>query len=395
MKIRKILVTAFMLLLLCACQSESEQVSENYQETVQLQRVATIKASISNSNQTRAQVLYGTAKEEKREIFMWNQRDMIYLFNLSNLSKETKIARYYIKELDDSNRKSAEFTFFELEEDESPDTYAVEPLSVNAGDTVLAVYGVVSRYKEGWVEKYKNVFSYDVGTEANKPQFMVENPNDESLSYMKDNLKMYDVVKADDNGQIPDLHFKHLSALMRVTLHNETGEDLYLTKLEFKYPTKTETGEDETFSFFNTTMYFSVNDDMSLKVYDDNEFFGSSSKPYTDNIGTTINGKIGTADAGESILNGESYELYISTVPRIGNDSKGQNFTISVINKHDTDHPYSITIPNFNTVIEAGKRYWFDLTAVGTEKGERKLMLTSEWKKLQNGQGTTTSEGEQ
>ncbi|MDE6808160.1 MAG: hypothetical protein K2I98_06865, partial [Prevotella sp.] len=383
-------------LLLCACQSESEQVSENYQETVQLQRVATIKASISNSNQTRAQVQYGTAKEEKREIFMWNQRDMIYLFNLSNLSKETKITRYYIKELDDSNRKSAEFTFFEPEDDYDRQMYATEPLSVNAGDMILAVYGEVSRYKEGWIEKYKDVFAYYVGTEENKPQFIVENPNDGSLSYMKDNLKMYDVVKADDNGQIPDLHFKHLSALMRVTLHNETGEDLYLTKLEFKYPTKTETGEDGISSFFNTTMYFSVNDDMSLKVYDDNEFFGSS-KPYTDNIGTTINGKQGTTDKGESIPNGGSYELYLSTVPRIGNNSKGDSFTIHVIKDHKTDlgYPYSITLDNFNTVIEAGKRYWFDLTAVGTEKGERKLMLTSEWKKLQNGQGTTTPEGEQ
>lgn len=382
MKIRKIFVMAFMLLLLCACQSESEQVSENYQETIQLKRVATIKASISNSNQTRAQVQYGTAKEEKREIFMWNQRDMIYLFNLSNLSKETKITRYDIKELDDSNRKSAEFTFFELEEDESTDTYAVEPLSVNAGDTVLAVYGVVSRYKEGWVEEYKNVFSYDVGTEANKPQFIGENPNDESLSYMKDNLKMYDVVKVDDNGQIPDLHFKHLSALMRVTLRNKTGVDLFPTKLEFKYP--------GTESFFNTTMYFSVEPDMTLKGYDDYEFF-KGSKAYTDNIATTVNGKQGTADAGEFIANGKSYELYLSTVPRIGNDRKGDSFEIHLIVSHDTDNPYVITFDKFDTVIKAGKRYWFDLTATP----DRKMMLTSEWKKLQNEQGTTTPEGEQ
>ncbi|MDE5738885.1 MAG: hypothetical protein K2H92_01035 [Bacteroidaceae bacterium] len=377
MKIRKTLAATIMLLLLCACQSDS------YQEVVQPQRVTTIKASISNSNQTRAQVKYGTGQEQEREIFMWNQKDVIYLFNLSNLNKDTKITKYDIKELDDSNRKSAEFTFFEPEDEYDRQMYATEPLSVNAGDMILAVYGEVSRYKEGWIEKYENVFTYGVGTEENKPQYIVENPNDESLSNMKDNLKMYDVVKADDDGQIPDLHFKHLSALMRVTLRNETGKDLYLTKLEFNYP--------DTESFFNTTMYFSVNDDMTLKVYEDEEFFGSNSNPYTDNIGSTINGKNGTTDIGDVIRNGESYELYLSTVPRIGNNRKGDEFTIHIIEKHDTDNPYAITFNDFDTAIEAGKRYWFDLTA--TE--DRKLVLTSEWEKLQNEQGGNTENNTQ
>ncbi len=366
-----------MLLLLCACQSDS------YQEVVQPQRVTTIKASISNSNQTRAQVKYGTGQEQEREIFMWNQKDVIYLFNLSNLNKDTKITKYDIKELDDSNRKSAEFTFFEPEDEYDRQMYATEPLSVNAGDMILAVYGEVSRYKEGWIEEYENVFTYGVGTEENKPQYIVENPDDESLSNMKDNLKMYDVVKADDDGQIPDLHFKHLSALMRVTLRNETGKDLYLTKLEFNYP--------GTEAFFNTTMYFSVNDDMTLKVYEDEEFFGSNSNPYTDNIGSTINGKNGTTDIGDVIRNGESYELYLSTVPRIGNNRKGDEFTIHIIENHDTDNPYAITFNDFDTVIEAGRRYWFDLTA--TE--DRKLVLTSEWEKLQNEQGGNTENNTQ
>lgn len=318
---------------------------------------------------------------------MWNERDMIYLFNLSNLSKETKITRYYIKELDDSNRKSAEFTFFELEEDDDPEVYATGPLSVNAGDMILAVYGEVRRYKEGWIEEYKNVFTYDVGTEANKPQYIGENPNDDSLRYMKDNLKMYDVVKVDDNGQIPDLHFKHLSALIRVTLRNETGVDIYPTKLEFKYP--------GTESFLNTTMYFSVEPNMTLKVYNDDEFYGKNGKVYTDDIGTTINGKNKTDDAGGSIASGKSYELYLSTVPRIENDKKGDNFEIHVIAKHETDNPYVITLNNFDTVIEAGKRYWFDLTAIITPEGERKLVLTSEWKKQQEEQGKTPEENTQ
>ncbi|MDE5585911.1 MAG: hypothetical protein K2I92_06160, partial [Muribaculaceae bacterium] len=131
-------------------------------------------------------------------------------------------------------------------------------------------------------------------------------------------------------------------------------------------------------SFFNTTLYCSVetdeNNEFYLKVYDTNEFYNGS-KPYTNEIGTTINGKIGTEDGGESIPNGESYELYLSTVPRIGNDSFGDKITIDIIENHHTETPYSITISNFNRVIEPGKRYWFDVTATPA----RNLVLTSKY----------------
>lgn len=392
MKIRKILATLLMLPFLYACQSESEQLAEDNQEIVQPQRTIKVKASLPDSNGTRAQVKYGTGKEQIGENFMWiyndDYKDWITIYNITKLvdnppeGVELEITKFL-----SDDRKHAEFESVESVNS----TYKVEE-----GDVILAMTGPLRRYEEGGVEGLENVLTYDVGTQANYPQIIVKNPNDESLSYMKFNFKMYDIVRAGEGGQIPDLHFKHLSALMRVTLRNETGEAIYPTQLEFKYP--------GTESFFNSTLYFSVNDDMSLNVYDDGEIFNGSDV-YADNISTTINTKNGTDDAGESILHGESYELYISTVPRIGNKSKGEKFTICLIHSHETDDPkapddkpknsYSITFDKFNTVIEAGKRYWFDLTAVGTEKGERKLMLTSEWKKLQNEQGTTTPEGEQ
>lgn len=357
-----------MLPLLCACQSES------YQETAQPQRVIKVGAYLPNSNDTRTQVKYGSGVDETGETFMWNLGDEIFLYNLD----ATELINYVNLGITKIDGNKAEFESEPAE------------LDIKPGDRILITYFVSSRYykkdEQGNTTPEpdpRNIISLYVGTEQNKPQIIVKNPDDESLSYMKGNLMMYDVVTVDENGQIPDLHFKHLSALMRVTLRNETGVDLFPTKLEFKYP--------GTESFFNTTLYFSVNDDMSLKVYEDYEFFKGSAV-YTDNIGTTINGKDGTNDVGESILNGESYELYISTVPRMGNDKKGDNFEIHLIVSHDTDYPYVITFDNFDTAIEAGKRYWFDLTAIITPEGERKLMLTSEWKKQQNEQGTTEPE---
>lgn len=368
MKIRKILATLLMLPFLYACQSESYQ-----EENIRPQRVIKAGAYLPNSNDTRTQVKYGSGVDETGETFMWSEDDEIFLYNLD----ATKLIDYVNLGITKIDGNKAEF--------ESEPT----ELDIKPGDRILITYFVSSRYykrdEEGNTTKEfdpRNIISLYVGTESNKPQIIVKNPDDESLSYMKGNLMMYDVITVDEDGQIPDLHFKHLSALMRVTLRNETGDSLYPTKLEFKYP--------GTESFFNTTMYFSVNEDMSLKIYEDYEFFKGSAV-YTDNIGTTINTKDGTKDTGESIADKESYELYLSTVPRIGNDRKGDSFEIHLIVGHDTDNPYVITFDNFNTVIKAGKRYWFDLTATP----DRKLMLTSEWKKLQNGQGTTTPEGEQ
>lgn len=364
-----------MLPLLCACQSEG------YQEAVQQQRVIKVGAYLPNSNDTRAQIKYGSGRDETGETFMWiyndDYKDWITIFNITKLvDGPTDGVELAITKLSD-DRKRAEF-----ESVESVDsTYKIEE-----GDVILAMSGELRRYQQGTAEGWENVFTYDVGTQANRPQYIVENPNDESLSYMKDNLKMYDIVRAGEGGQIPDLHFKHLSALLRVTLRNETGDDLYFTKIEFKYP--------GTESFFNTTMYFSVDSD-TLKVYDDGEFYGENDKIYTDEIGTTVSGKNGTTDVGGSIANGESYELYASTVPRIGNNRTGKSFEILLTREHDTNNPYSITFDDFDTVIEAGKRYWFDLTAIITPEGERKLMLTSEWKKQQEEQGKTPEENTQ
>ena len=365
-----------MLLLLCACQSDS------YQEVVQPQRnTIRVKASLpTSSKDTRAQVKYGTGREQEGEAFMWiyndDYKDFITIYNITKLNCPEGVELEITKMLSDDG-KHAEFESV----DSVDSTFKIEE-----GDVILAMSGTLRRYQEGSVEGLENVFTYDVGTQANKPQMIVENPDDNTLNYMKDNFKMYDIVRAVEGGQIPNLHFTHLSALMRITLRNATGHDLYLTQLEFKYP--------GTESFLNTTLYFSVEPDETggsyLKVYDDGKLYNGSD-PYTDHIGTTINGKDDTTDIGDVIRNGESYELYLSTVPRIGNNRKGDEFTIHIIENHDTDTPYAITFNDFDTVIEAGRRYWFDLTATedNTTK-ERKLVLTSEWEKLQNEQGGNT-----
>lgn len=372
MRINKVLAALCCMPLLYACSSEITP--DGAEEAVQPERNVTIKASLPDNNGTRAQVKWGTQNAEDGEIFMWNDEDEIFLFNYSKLKKDYVRALFIATSVDGTN---AEFAL-------DVDPYSGNALYFNyePGDTLIALYGecetrtdtssVVIDGKDSViiVPDERRIITIGVGTEANKPQMIVKNPGDADLEYMKNNLKMYDIVTVGEDGKIPQLHFKHLSALMRVTVRNASGKDLKATKIEFDYP--------GTNSFLNTTLYTSILPDeaggFKLRPYDTDEFY-KGSEVYTDHIGTTINAKIGTQDVGELIYDGESYDLFISTVPRINNDKKGENgLNIHIIHDHHTEIPYSTTIEGFDAVIRPGQRYWFDLTL--TPDG--KLVRTAE-----------------
>lgn len=375
MKIKHIWILLLMLPLLFSCQSEDiittpDDIKNNDVKPLPHLRVT---ASLPAPNQSRAQITYGNPDVEAGETFKWTHMAYMTVFNLSRLDECPKGLE--LETVDSCI--NGNIAIFE--------TLKNYNLRVLPGDTIFVnLYQTGRKYEADSIHfDPRKIFTIVVGTEANKPQYIVENPTDESLSYMKDNLKMYDVVVATDTNAIPDLHFKHLSAILRVSLHNATGKDLYPTKLEFKYP--------GTLSFFNTTLYCSVLPDdaggFKLFPYETDDFFNGT-EPYTDNIGTTINGKEGTTDAGGFIKNGDSYDLYITTVPKLNNEATGDEFSIHFIVNHDTDHPYIKTIKNFNVPIQAGKRYWFNLTATP----DTTLMFTKDWEDLQKEKNENSGE---
>lgn len=385
MRIKKYWGALLLFPFLSACQSDMTE------DVVSTEKPLTITAYLPESRETRAQIKWGTTNPEDGEIFMWNVRtddvepDEIFLYNFSNFTDNPDEACFVIQSAKGSQ---AEFMFSPASEGEG----GAKTFTIKKDDILLALYGETNR--ANFINDPRNAVSFSIGTESNKPQY-VGNPGDENLAGMKYNLKMFDVVKVEHDNVIPALHFKHLSAILRVTLRNGTDKDIYPTKFEFKYP--------GTESFYNTAMYPAVFPDSEpetgsvgeteeksgyhwnsipsglegykLRVYGGYDFL-KGSEQYTDNIGTTVNGKDNTTDIGNPIPSGQSYDFYLSTVPRIGNDKKGAEFSIHLIGSHDTDHPYTITIENFNKVIEAGKRYWFDLTAI-EQDGVRKLVLTS------------------
>lgn len=364
--ITKILAALLFVQWAYSCVSDSPAETTPPAETDTPKHPITVKAYLPSTAESRAQIKYNW-QDTTREVFMWNHKDYFTVFNITRLSERPNGL-----ELETTEEK----IHGNIAEFESLEGYP--DFTVKAGDIIFAnLHETKRKYgPDGINFDDRNIFTIGVGSEENRPQYIKKNPDDSSLAYMNDNLKMYDIVVAEKDGELPELHFKHLSALMRVTLRNATGKDIYPTKLEFKYPSVT--GIE---SFFNTTLYLSVTgdnpDNLRLIAYDTDDLF-KGSEPYTANIGTTINGKDGVEDSGEPIPNGDSYELYLSTVPRLYNDSYGNSLTIQLIADHKTKRPFSITLEGFNVVITAGKRYWFDLTATP----DSTLMLTSQWRKL-------------
>ncbi|MDE6267471.1 MAG: hypothetical protein K2M04_00100 [Muribaculaceae bacterium] len=394
MKIKNIMAAIMLLPMLYGCQSdelrteEPELPQDNVEDPEEPVRPLRITASLPGK-ESRAQVTYGNPNREAGEEFIWNDNDELRLFNITKLSEQNGDIKFRVVE---NNRNSAEFEWWEDESDLE--------LTYESGDIILAVLGESYRNINNQEFIKDGILTMGVGTEANKPQLFVDDPDDSSLEFMKDNIKMYALVKVDEEGNIPPFHFRHLSAIIRVTFTNATGEDLFPTKIEFKYPEIE--GKEKTEVFLNTTLYFSITpedqpiagnkmiggknmewsgiksdlDGYNLLCYTGDALYNGSN-PYTNKIGTTLGHKIGTVDADHILAAGRTYDLYLATVPRINNDLVGENgIRIEIVNEHITATPYYIDVPNFNVAVQAGMRYGFSLTAV---PGSKQLVFSSQY----------------
>ncbi len=279
--------------------------------------------------------------------------------------------------------------------------------SVKAGDILLAVQGFAAVTDKSFVAAgTTNVISYQASSTL-YDQKIVDNPTSyTALQHMYCMQHMYDIVKVEEDDKIPDLHFKHMNAIMRVTLQNKTGKPLFAKASDIVFTTSSE--DKSTFIFgFN---YFSVvgDDENGYHLEDNFKVFQDSTKvDETTWLSHKTTLKINEKDSVKIPLkDGETYEFYAVTTPRIGRPEIPQEvikkLTIDVYDGvesgfyagYENTSKYTITIDDFNRAIEPGKRYWFKLTACkeidGTEvvAGQKeapvyKLMLTSKWEKMQ------------
>ncbi len=389
MKITTIITALPLLLILFSCQSEVSQ------EDFVPETVLTVTASLPSGNDTRALISYGN-DDKNREVFQWSDderdRDCITLFNISKF-KEFHLTYtaplLFIGKIDGIKAE------FNLKPDNDDEKAAGEEFYriMEPGDVIFAILRSAGSCDLADAQGADNLISYFAGSTF-FDQKIVENPTTTTaLRHVNQMMRMYDIVTVEEKGKLPELQFKHLSAIMRVSLRNETGGPLFTkpSDLTFDYPT----GNEGTFvyGFSKISVEGNETEGYHLKENFKNVVDRHPLNPTPpDSIvvySSKATHKVNEMSQTYTLADGDTYELYAVVAPRIGKTLTGDSFTISLYDgvesgfgKYDDCKRYSITINNFNIPIEAGKRYWFSLTAVKEDDGETKLMFTSEWKAL-------------
>lgn len=171
MKINKILLPSLWLPLLCACSSDGPA------DEVENIRPITIRASLPDGPESRAQITYGNQDVDAGEYFMWDEGDEIFVYNITRLEETPEI---YCFDLSSSEGLNAEFTL-----DTVSGMYPKE-FHPKAGDILVATLGTGSIYMNSAEEvDPRKIISLYAGTEENKPQYVDENPTNASLRYMR------------------------------------------------------------------------------------------------------------------------------------------------------------------------------------------------------------------
>lgn len=319
MKIANQMWLALMLLpMLCACQADDiEGIQEEIPDTPTIEvEPVTIKASLPGGDKSRAQVKYGNQDVEAGEFFMWNEDDVIKIYNYTQNDESGTVFN-----IGNINGKNADFT--------TEDGFTASP-----GDILFAAYGETS-----WSPKYELIIE-DNGC---CPQKKTGKYDDSELEHLKGALKMYDIVKVGDDGKIPELHFKHLSSLMRITLHNHQASELNLKKIKFNY------GDNEAFV---VNKIYRLGDDLKLEK-------------------STCNSKANWESDMDITLNSyETYDLFFALVPSEEEANPPSTSTLGISFNIGIAGATSIStqIQGFTGItIQPGYRYWFELTV--TDEG--------------------------
>lgn len=310
MKIANQMWLALMLLpMLCACQADDiEGIQEEIPETptVEVEPV-TIKASLPGGDKSRAQVKYGNPNGKAGEFFMWNDDDVITVYNITQND-----ATGTVFNIGNINGNNADFT-------------AKDGFTADANDILIALYGNDITYNSATSRvEISNTTTQQVKT---------KNRGDEDLKHLQKDIKMYDILKVDSEGNIPELHFKHLSALMRLTVYNTKEESITLNKIAFSYG-------------INGTFVDKANLSIDKTSLELEAFSGVGNDTWS-------------ADMNIELAPHETYDLFFAVLSSgrvVGSDDN--------LNIHfNGDKNLYINIEGFQEIkILPGYRYWFDLT---------------------------------
>ncbi len=354
-----------------ACQSEAPQVEKTHYPGI------TVKATLPGPSESRAVVEYG-CQDDDREIFTWldgnsYDGDNITLFNITRFTDYHQQETAPMLWLDKVDGLKAQFVF-DPETDAEQEAWDKFRALMQPGDVILAVLGTASSVNISDAQGLPNLISFSAQSSL-YDQKIVKNPTTATaLRHVHKMMRMYDIVKVDDDGELPELYFKHLSAMFRVSLRNRTGRPLFTGNTEFTFILHPKTDGNAFIYGFNRLSV--VGDD--TQGYSLVQNFLREEGFVTNEVSHFVN-SIG----GEPLEDGEDYEFYAVVYPYLGHEPVGDAFTIELYTGvksgygvYDNVKKYSITLDHFDRPVEAGLRYWFNLTAMDDENGEPKLVLT-------------------
>ena len=276
----------------------------------------TVRATIGNPPQSRAQVKWGNGDTDAGEIFMWNKGDAFKVFDMGvdylDLTTFTISPDY-----DEANPSaSAEFT-------------CPAGTTFDSRAMLAAFYCNVTPTTDAYGDL---TFTYH--RPAAWTQTQTATPGHADLAHLKDALWMYDIRSTDEQGKPGAFEFSHFSSLIRITVTNTTDAAKEIKRVECNYGNPVvidQTGINKS-SVFDNTSKISAS---TIDLHADNG-----------NGYATIGAK-------------GSYDIFIPEI--FDRQAKAKSMTITLTYSDDTRQ--SVTIAGFtDQLFKAGYRYWFDLT---------------------------------
>lgn len=341
--IKKILAAALLLPAMMACQNDDTITTDSNNEPAVNGGAVVIKATVDNGDsQTRAQLQWDSDKAGEKENglkFMWNSGDEITVYDISDTNDSDTKAVGTIFTIDgyDESAPSAKATFkcgdenFQFEK--------------NHKYIALCGKGHPSLHDGGW--KTDNLNANGSGTISANDRYLYQYQENvignAALNHLKYDLKMYAIFETDENGNAPELSFKHQCAMLRVTIRYEYSSSKKVEYIEF-----------DCGRLSNDIYRYSINGDkLSLKQKEN----GNQNQK----IKLYLKPDYWTMELGKV------YDLFFPIL------ADGNTVDDMTINLYTTDgSSKSCNITGFSNVkFEAGKTYWFDLTMTDRNKLEQ------------------------
>lgn len=343
MTIKKILAAALLLPAMMACQNEDTITADSNNEPIVNGGAVVIKATVDNGDsQTRAQLQWDSDKAGEKENglkFMWNSGDEITVYDISDTNdSDTKaVGTTFTIDGYDESAPSAKATFKCSDED-----FQFEK---NHKYIALCGKGHPSLHDGGW--KTDNLNANGSGTIYANDRYLYQQTvtGNAALNHLKNDMKMYAIFETDENGNVPNLKFKHQCAMLRVTIRYEYSDSKNVDGFEF-----------ECGRLSNDKYHYSINGDKLSLAKKEN---GSMNKL-----------RLYLSSGYKKMEPNKVYDLFF---PILADGNTVDDMTINLYTTGNSSTPHkSCNITGFSNVkFEAGKTYWFDLTMTAGNKLEQ------------------------